>query len=192
MCNVKLRCPKYESGECLFSLCDGFLQSPVQSGYDSACRPLYNGMCRNGGNWEHFKNLHAFAEVSNVAAPPASQDAKTKRKRGKGTSIFDGIRVHQDIVSDSGKSLFKVNEREFRLTREKDWSVADRILEAARDRVHGYEIPLSKEEYNGLSPDGKKLVAYILDREEASEKTGSQKYSGKARIKPKIISVKNI
>ena len=83
MCNVKLRCPKYESGECLFGLCDGFLQSPVQSGYDSSCRPLYNGVCMTGGNWEHFRNLLPFAEASNVATPSPSPDEKENSGEGE-------------------------------------------------------------------------------------------------------------
>jgi hypothetical protein len=73
MCNVRLRCPKYESGECLADLCDGFLQSPVQSGYDSTSRPLYNGVCRNCANWEHFKGLYPYSEPSNTSTQPRTQ-----------------------------------------------------------------------------------------------------------------------
>lgn len=199
--------------DCNFSDCQGTL--PVRFHEDGTDHvdgmTRYRLVCTNGDTpyeipisytrAEIEKAIYDFTKKHQASSSIIQSSSETtisgnntqhKKARHKGTSIFDGIRVHQDIESDSRKSFFKVNQMEFKLTREIDWIIADRILEAIRDRIHDYEISLSSKEYNGLSPEGKKLVRYILDREEVSKKVGNQKHSGKARIKPNAISIKNI
>ena len=184
---------------CISDVCDGTLPlryHPDDIEHEDGITRYHLVCCKGNSPYElppsyTIEEIEEFVTVTATPHPP-KEDPKKARRRGNVISIFDGIRVHQDIVSDSTKEFFKVNYSEFKLTREIDWIIADRILEAVKDRIHGYEISLSKDEFNGLSPNGKKLVRYMLDREEPTKKTGSQKYTGKARIKPKIISVKNI
>ena len=113
------------------------------------------------------------------------EGGKTKKGRHHGRSIFDGKKVHQDIESDSRKHFIKVNSRVFNLSRDLEWDIIDRMLQAILDRE--YVIELSSKEYNALSKKGKSFVDYCLDREPAEQRIRGQKYSGKARVKTDLL-----
>ena len=139
---------------------------------------------------EKVQELAAKGAALEVSKQPDASEPKKGRHSGR--SVFDGKEVHPDIKSDSQQQNITVNRRSFKLTRTRDWDIADRFLSAVKSGLYAtkegvYDIGLTSDEYNGLSPDGKSFVKYCLDREKLKRQKQGLKYTGRARIKPSLL-----
>ena len=185
---LKVECPDYDTGVCRKVGCPRFLVRISKQGVDEEGNQLFGGACMLNGDIEWFDGCLQFTEQRSIETTTTGNNAESHPKRRYcGKSCFDGTKVHQDIESDSTKHYIRVKGREFKLTRNVDWDIVDRMLHAVQDKETDYVINLSADEYNGLSKAGKDFVAYCLDRQELQHPVRGQKYTGKARIKPNLL-----
>lgn len=190
---ISVECPDYGTGICRKAGCPRFLVRISKQGIDDEGNQLFGGACMLNGDTEWFDGCLQFTGQRPNETTTTDNKAKSRSKqRYRGKSCFDGIKVHQDIESDSTKHYIKIKGRDFQLARTIDWTIADRMLHAVQDKETDYVIDLSAEEYNGLSKACKDFVAYCLDRQELEHPVRGQKYTGKARIKPNLLPSKHV
>ena len=189
----KVECPDYGTGVCHKVGCLRFLVRISKQGIDDEGNQLYGGACISNGDTEWFDGCREFTgERPNETTSTGNNAEYHPKRRYRGKSCFDGTKVHQDIESDSTQNYMKIKGREFKLTRNIDWTIVDRMLHAVQDMEDDYVIDLPTKDYNGLSKACKDFVAYCLDRQELEHPVRGQKYTGKARIKPNLLSPNHV